>query len=378
MEKNLEKIKLIFQKKGFKYKDRLGNGGYGDVYIFENNNRDYAIKIQMSSDKKKKEKIKNECVFSKSLNSINLVKTYAIYQDKLNSNEIIFSMVMEKTLYMDMKYFFDYLLNGNLIRVSINNSYFPWLYLLNKNTIIYFVNQIFEGLKLLYECNCVHRDIKAENILIAYLFIVKICDFGIASKGKRNFKLGSSTWCYQGPEYYMNDSIIERYEDSFKIDYFSVGLIIYNLLFRKNVIPRDLKNTINLSTLKQCLNEANENIKKHEYDEETMKKREEEEKYLCYNKEDEIMKFDERKKVKDSEIKTQFIDKGIGELTRSLIKENISDRPNIFQILENESLNKNKKRIKKIYDINQFLEIKLFVEFQKPIIHRIHKKKYKI
>ena len=195
---------------------------------------------------------------------------------------------------------------------------------------------------------------------------------------KTKIKFHSSTWCYQGPEYYMNDYIIERYEDSFKIDYFSVGLIIYNLLFRKNVIPRDLKNTINLSILKECLNEANENIKKHEYNEETMKKREEEEKYLYYNKEDEIMKFDERKKVKDSEIKTQFIDKGIGELTRSLIKENISDRPNIFQILENESLNKNKKRIKKIYDINQFLEIKLFIEFQKPMIHRIHKKKYQI
>ena len=56
MEKNIDKIKLIFQNKGFNYKDRLGNGGYGNVYIFENNNRDYAIKIQMSSDKKKKKK----------------------------------------------------------------------------------------------------------------------------------------------------------------------------------------------------------------------------------------------------------------------------------------------------------------------------------
>ena len=109
-----------------------------------------------------------------------------------------------------------------------------------------------------------------------------------------------------------------------------------------------------------------------------MKKREEEEKYLYYNKEDEIMKFDERKKVKDSEIKIQFIDKGIGKLTRKLISKNISDRPNIFEILENESLNKNKQRINKIYSINQFLEIKLFIEFQKPIIHRIHKKKYQI
>ena len=56
MEKNIDKIKLFFQNKGFKYKDTLGNGGYGDVYIFENNNRDYAIKIQMTSDKKKKKK----------------------------------------------------------------------------------------------------------------------------------------------------------------------------------------------------------------------------------------------------------------------------------------------------------------------------------
>ncbi len=65
-------------------------------------------------------------------------------------------------------------------------------------------------------------------------------------------------------------------------------------------------------------------------------------------------------------------------MTRSLNKENIIYRTNILQILENESLNKNKIRIKKIYDINQFLEIKLFIEFQKPIIHRIHKKKYQI
>ncbi len=383
MKDKLKEIKEILKKKGFIYKDKLGEGGFADVYIAENNKRDYAIKIQLASEKKKYEKIKNECVISKSLNGKNIIKTYAIYQDKLSSNQTLFSIVMEKTLYMDMKFFFQYLLERNLIRVYINNKNFPWLFIMNKNILIYFINQIVEGLKILYEHNYVHRDIKAENLLISQSFIVKLCDFGIIVKGKPNFKLGYSTWCYEGPEYYGN-KIIEKYEDCFKIDYYSIGLIIYYVIFRKNVVNRNYKKNFDLNFLCECLDKADKNIRQHEFDEEETKDLGDN----SGNNNFEVQKFDRNKKIKeiksdrDSEneekkIGNQFIDKGIGELTRKLISKNISDRPNIFEILENESLNKNKQRINKIYSINQFLEIKLFIEFQKPLIHRKKRKKYK-
>ena len=383
MKDKLKEIKEIFRKKGFIYKDKLGAGGFADVYIAENNKRDYAIKIQLASDKKKFEKIKNECVLCKLLNGRNIIKTHAIYQDKLSSKETLFSIVMDKTLYMDMKFFFQYLLERNLIRVYMNNKNFPWLYIMNKNILIFFINQIVEGLKILYEHNYVHRDIKAENLLTAQSFIVKLCDFGIVVKGKPNFKLGSSTWCYEGPEYYGN-KIIEKYEDCFKIDYYSIGLIIYYVIFRKNLVNRKFKNIIDLNLLCKCLDKADKNIRLHEFDEEETKDMGDNN----GNNNIEVKKFDRNKKVKeiksdsDSEneekkIGIQFIDKGIGKLTRKLISKNISDRPNIFEILENESLNKNKQRINKIYSINQFLEIKLFIEFQKPLIYRKKRKKYK-
>ena len=48
------------------------------------------------------------------------------------------------------------------------------------------------------------------------------------------------------------------------------------------------------------------------------------------------------------------------------MNKNINDRPNIYELADNEILIHNKIKTKKIYDINQFLEIKLFIELQKP------------
>ena len=75
-------------------------------------------------------------------------------------------------------------MNDNLIHVINNTINFPWIYLINSNTLSFFITQIIEGLKVLFEHNIVHRDIKGENIIIAYLFKLKISDFGIAKKQK--------------------------------------------------------------------------------------------------------------------------------------------------------------------------------------------------
>ena len=57
MEKNIYKIKLFFQNKGFNYKDRLGNGGYGDIYIYSKIIKEIMqLKFKCLLTKKKKKK----------------------------------------------------------------------------------------------------------------------------------------------------------------------------------------------------------------------------------------------------------------------------------------------------------------------------------
>ena len=90
------------------------------------------------------------------------------------------------------------------------------------------------------------------------------------------------------------------------------------------------------------------------------------------NQNENITVFDKGNK-KD---KICFIDKEIGNLAIQLINENIKERPNIIELLDNQTLNQYSNELKIINDINQFLEIKLFIEFQKSKFQ--HKKEKRV
>ena len=306
--------------------------------------------------------IKNECFITKSLPGKYFVYVYAIYNDKIMNRKInIYSIVMENSLYKDLNYFLKYLLNGNLIKTINYNQNFPWIYSISPLIITLFITQIINGLKILYECNYVHRDIKPENILVTKEFLVKLCDFGIIKRAKSNFELTISTWSYEGPEYYEKDlekRKIKNFEDSFKVDYYPIGLILYRIFFRKQLLDRDSKTMYdhqNREQLEKIL--ENEQKKINDY---KLKK-------------DEKIKIFNNGKKKD---RICYIDKELGELAISLMNKNICERPNIFQLLDNEALNKYSKDLQIIYNINQFLEIKLFIELQKPKFQQ-KRQKYK-
>ena len=354
MEENkadLDLIKKSLQRKGFKLGDKLANGGYGLIYTAINNDRTFVIKIQINENNPNKDKqLKYECFISKSFKAKNIVETFAIYKDIVNGQfKTIYLIVMEKALYMDLKFFLRYLLKDNLMKLSIFNKYFPWVYYINPLTSTLFINQIIEALKILFECNYVHRDIKPENLLVASQFIIKLCDFGIVSKAKNDFQLHNSTWCYEGPEYYQDKKIIKEMKNCFKIDYYPLGLTMFYMFFRENLIDRNLKDEVHgkkdIKKLNEIIDKSIETIKNH------------------------ILKDgDEIKNFKDGIINEniKFIQKGLGELAINLINKNVNDRPNIYELADNKTLLHNQKKLKKIYEINQFLEMKLFIELQKP------------
>ena len=357
-EIKIKDLKKIFQSRGFRIINHLSTGGQGNIYLAINNNKKFAIKVQFCNmdDVIRNSMIKNECFIAKSLSGKLFVYVYAIYHDKIMNRKInIFSIVMENSLYNDLNYFLKDLLNGNLIKTINYTQNFPWLYYISPLIITLFITQIINGLKILYDCNYVHRDIKPENILVTKEFIVKLCDFGIIKRAKSNFELTISTWSYEGPEYYEKDvekRKIINFEDSFKIDYYPIGLILYRIFFRKQLLDRDSKTMYdhqNREQLEKIL--ENEQKKINDY---KLKK-------------DEKIKIFNNGKKKD---RICYIDKQLGELAISLMNKNVCERPNIYQLLDNEALNKYSKDLQLIYHINQFLEIKLFIELQKPKIQQ--------
>ncbi len=80
----------------------------------------------------------------------------------------------------------------------------------------------------------VHRDIKSHNVLIDENFKVKLCDFGLA-KHKSELNIGSGqfsgTPAYMAPELFLKKAYDE------KIDVFSFGTLIWEILVRK--VPYD-------------------------------------------------------------------------------------------------------------------------------------------
>ncbi len=97
--------------------------------------------------------------------------------------------------------------------------------------IVFFLNELVQGLKNLWERNIVHRDLKPDNILITSDLKPKIIDLGIArfldfnSLTKTILPMGPCTPIYASPEQILNKKDVI---DS-RSDFFSLGIIILEL-----------------------------------------------------------------------------------------------------------------------------------------------------
>lgn len=132
----------------------------------------------------------------------------------------------------------------------------------------YYFCQLVNGLKYLDKHNILHRDIKPRNILLSNnRKILKIADFGFAKKEFNNISL-HDTIC--GSPLYMAPEILTNKPYCKKIDLWSIGLILYEMLYGHHPFEncKDLddlksnvyriihippKNTINTFISKECL-----------------------------------------------------------------------------------------------------------------------------
>ncbi|XP_078494369.1 cGMP-dependent protein kinase 1-like isoform X1 [Ciona intestinalis] len=87
---------------------------------------------------------------------------------------------------------------------------------------------VLEALSYLHERGIVYRDLKPENLMLDHRGYVKLVDFGFAKRVRFGFK----TWTFCGTPEYFPPEILSNAGHDFSADYWSYGILIYELLTR--------------------------------------------------------------------------------------------------------------------------------------------------
>ena len=207
MNSNLSSIDHLLPKNLEKGKF-LGEGGFAKVYEFINTDTKtlYAGKIIQKTSVSKsrtRQKLLSEIKIHKSLNHSHIVQLMSFYEDKGN-------------IYLLLE-----LCNNN----SLNDLIKRRKRITEKET-QYYAYQLLLALKYLHSLKFIHRDIKLGNLLLTEKMVLKLGDFGLATKleyeGERK-----RTVC--GTPNYIAPEVLEG-SHSYEADIWSVGVVIYTLL----------------------------------------------------------------------------------------------------------------------------------------------------
>ena len=194
-------------EKNFKIIRKLGEGGFGEVYLIEKDNKLYALKKTKHALSQEEINKYNKIINAlKNINNPFVTKYYYTYTEK-NSFNIVMEFCGEKNL---KQFIADYRNKNEFIEEKI---------------ISFIITQICLGLKEIHKNQLIHRDLTPDNIFIDENNSIKIGDFGISKIIATNKYTQSRIGKYQyfAPEIEMG----EKYNN--KIDIYSLGYIMYEL-----------------------------------------------------------------------------------------------------------------------------------------------------
>ena len=209
------KIKMCLEDKSISLSDlyhitTLGKGKFGDVYLVHNGIFIYAIKVVSRSFMRNKSKawnyLQNENNILKYLHFQFIIKLVKTFKSK---HFVYFLMEYSTGSQMD-----------KILEILEDK--------MNMNTVKFYSSLIFLILDYLAKQKIIHRDIKPSNIMVDSSGYIKLVDFGAAKR-----LLNGYAKTMVGTPYYMAPEIISGKNYSFEVDYFSVGVCLYFMYYRR-------------------------------------------------------------------------------------------------------------------------------------------------
>ncbi|KAG0188912.1 camp-dependent protein kinase catalytic subunit [Apophysomyces sp. BC1034] len=193
----------------FVLKETLGTGSFGRVHLAQSkiNHRHYAIKALNKFDivrLKQVEHTNNEPAILRDICHPFLVTLWGTFQD-------------DSFLFMVM----DYVPGGELFRILRKQKQF------SESAAKFYAAEVILALEYLHSHDIIYRDLKPENILLDGRGHVRLTDFGFAKR------VEDLTWTVCGTPDYIAPEIIRSKGYSKAVDWWSLGVLIYEMLVGK-------------------------------------------------------------------------------------------------------------------------------------------------
>ena len=196
------------------YIKELGHGAYGKVYLVHDHKQFYAMKTAeievMNAKKELAQMYINEKQIMSQINHPFIVNLYNTYKTR-------------GYLFFLMEY-----VDGVSLRKLISDKKKTDLY--NINEVRFYGAILFTVLSYLQSNKIIHRDLKPDNILIQTNGYLKVIDFGIATR-LNDGKDHATTII--GSTYYMSPEVILGKNYNYSVDYWALGIILYEMFYGK-------------------------------------------------------------------------------------------------------------------------------------------------
>ena len=337
----------FFRKTKYKFSKKLGEGAYGTVSAYyDNNGQKVAIKEMKDLD--------NSCDAIRILREIKILKFFTKYNHPnilslidLNVDTSTISIITERG---------DTDLHELIYRYRKNNVQ------LSEEHYKFILFQMLSGIKHLHSANVIHRDLKPSNIIINKDATIKIIDFGLSRSYNPNMTEYVVTRWYRAPEVVLSPKEYEH-----KIDIWAIGCIMVELIIKEPLFRAD--NYLHLIKLMvNTLNIPDDDLSIYKYGKKWLKNHKKKSKGKLKKTFSQFFRKKEKKYYYPTDSTNIFepVSEILVELIESMLSFNYSIRPNSEYILNNKYFDEYRYKLEKYK--NPPVQFKLDIEQENDLI----------